>query len=101
MRFIRKHLPSLSDSEFAALTCLDQLVKDFEKDPRFKKEFAEALQHRGSIKVRITFRHEVIERGFKRMESGAPICNASACRAVQNIMVHLGNAAVEQANGEK
>jgi len=106
---LRRIFPQLSDSEFAVLKCLDQLVKDFEKDQKFKKEFMHALSQRGAIRVRITFvrskeyphRHEVLELGFKRMEPGAPACNASVNRAIQHIMVHLGNAAVEQANGER
>jgi hypothetical protein len=106
---IRRIFPQLSDGEFEVLKCLDRLIADFEKDPKFKKDFMHALSQRGSIRVRITFvrskeyphRHEILELGFKRMEPGAPACNASACRAVQNIMTHLGNAAVEQANGDK
>jgi hypothetical protein len=106
MRFIRRHLPSLTDSEFVVLICTDQLEKDFETDQIFKKKFYTALNRRGSIKMRVTFygtpeECEVLERGFKRMDIGVPICNASVSHAFQSIAVHLGNAAVEQANGEK
>lgn len=98
---LRRMFPQLSDSEFAALKSLDPLVREIETDPQFRRELATALLQRGAITVRVECRSKVVVRALKKMELGAPESNASACRAVQNITIHLLNAAVEQANGKE
>ena len=98
---IRRLFPQLSVSEFAALKCTDQLVKECELDPQFKRELAMALDQRGAITIRVECRNRVVYRALKLMELGAPECNASPNRAVQNIITHLLRAGPEQSNGER
>jgi hypothetical protein len=97
---LARYFPSLTDSEFELLLFLRQLIADFRKNPRFKKDFEVALHERGAIHIRITFKHKVLELAFKRMEPGKEICNASANRAMEAVMIKMGNAAIEQANGD-
>jgi hypothetical protein len=98
---LARYFPSLTDSEFELLLFLRQLISDFRKNPKFKRDFDAALHEKGAIRVRISFKQKVVEIGFKRMEPGKEICNASANRAMEAVMIKMGNAAIEQANGKE
>jgi hypothetical protein len=98
---LARYFPSLTDSEFELLLFLRQPIADFKKNSRFKNDFANALHERGAISVRLAFKYPVLDLGFKRMEPGKELCNASSNRAIEAVMIKMGNAAVEQANGEK